>query len=437
MKSIVLGLTLSFVAGAAALADEPPGRCHVGVYRLADGSLVDVAPSDMDLRWRRMDGVTGKLTPKNGGWTSTLGWTNRPDGVQVAFPDCEKISFQGQAGTKVPLEARETKFAVEGGVTLAGRLVLPKGAAAVPVSVLVHGSESYSGRERYFEQRAWPAQGVGVFVYDKRGTGASTGKYTQDFRLLARDAEAAAKEARRLAGPRLSRIGFDGGSQGGWIAPLAASSTKVDYVIVRFGLAENALAEDREEVMLGLREKGYGPDVLAKAREITDATGKVMASRFKEGWTELAAVKAKYEKEPWFKDIDGEFSGEVVKNPEAAVRVIGPQKDVGTSWDYEPMPTLEKLDTPLLWILAGSDREAPVAETRRRLSGLAKAGKAVTVLEYPDTDHGIVQFEADETGKRTPTRYADGYYRAILEFAKTGTLRGTYGSAIRVTPPAP
>lgn len=439
MKRLATALALSLITVAAAGADEPPGRCHVGVYRLSDGSLVDIAPVDSSLRWRRMDGVTGKLTPKGAAWESTLGWTDRPDGVQVSFGECadQKIRFQGLDGRKVSLEVRETRFQGDGGTMLAGRLVLPMGGDKVPVSVLVHGSENYSGRERYFEQRAWPAQGVGVFVYDKRGTGASQGKYTQDFRMLARDAAAAAAEARRLAGPRLARLGFDGGSQGGWIAPLAATQTPADYVIVRFGLAENALAEDREEVLLTLREKGYGPDVLAKAREVTDATGKIMLTRFQDGWEELAAVKAKYGAEPWFKDIDGEFSGEIAKYPPEAVRVIGPQRDVGTSWDYEPMPTLQKLDAPLLWILAGADREAPVDETRRRLVSLAKAGKHVTVLEYPHTDHGMVEFEIDTAGKRTPLRYADGYYRAVLEFAKTGRLKGSYGAAIRVTPPAP
>lgn len=435
MKIPALAITF-IILSTPALAAETAPPCQVGVYRLADQSLVDVAPGGGDaLRWRRMDGVTGKLTSKDGAWTSTLGWTDRPDGVPVAF-DCAKaeISFAGQTGQKVELEVKETTFVGDSGTVLAGRLVLPKGDEAVPISVMVHGSEDYSARERYFEQRAWPAQGVGVFVYDKRGTGASQGKYTQDFRMLARDAAAAAAEARKLAGPRLARLGFDGGSQGGWIAPLAATETKVDYVIVRFGLAENALAEDREEVMLGLAAKGWGPEVQAKAREITDATGKVVASRFKDGWTELAAVKAKYEKEPWFKDVDGEFSGEVIKNPETAVRVIGPQRDVGTSWDYEPLPTLEKLDAPLLWVLAGSDREAPPAETRRRLTTLAKAGRPITVIEYPDTDHGIIEFETAADGKRTSTRYADGYYRAILEWAKTSKLSGTYGKAIRVAP---
>jgi len=87
----------------------------------------------------------------------------------------------------------------------------------------------------------------------------------------------------------------------------------------------------------------------------------------------------------------------------------------------------------MLWILAGSDRVAPPAETRRRLVMLAREGRPIQVLEYPNTDHGIVEFEAGADGKRTPTRYEDGYYGAVLDFEKTGTLPGRYGAAPRLT----
>lgn len=422
-------------ASAGAQAPEPDLLCHVGAYRLDDGSLVDIGASGEALRWRLMDGRTGALALKDGAWLSTRGWTGRPDGVEVAFGACGagEIRFDGKAGRRAPLVVRDTLFLGPDGVELAGRLVLPEGDAKVPVAVLVHGSEDYSARERYFEQRLWPLNGVGVFVYDKRGTGGSHGKYTQDFQVLARDAAAAVAEARRLGGERVGRIGLDGGSQGGWIAPLAATLAPVDYVIARFGLAEGPLAEDREEVLLGLAEKGHGPDVLAKAREVTDVTGRIVASGFNDGWDELAEMKRRYGAEPWFKDIEGEFSGEIVRNPPEAVRVIGPQRDKGTSWTYDPMPVLRSLETPMLWILAAEDREAPVAETRRRLVGLADQGRPITVLEFPRTDHGMVEFELVD-GERRATRYADGYFRAVLDFALRGKLDGRYGTSVRLSP---
>ena len=49
--------------------------CHVGSYLLADGNLVDIAPSDnRTLRWRQFDGTTGALHKTTDAiWKSTYG----------------------------------------------------------------------------------------------------------------------------------------------------------------------------------------------------------------------------------------------------------------------------------------------------------------------------------------------------------------------------
>src|SRR4029077_2950277 len=225
--------------------------CHIGSYRLADGNLVDIAPSDDDtLRWRQFDGATGALHKSaNGIWKSTYGWTDRADGITVSFSACSagQISFGGVSGQRIALDVKEATFKSRGTV-LVGRLVMPKGEEQVPIVVLLHGSEHSSALTDYFLQRVLPSEGVGVFVYDKRGTGGSGGHYTQDYSLLADDAVAALRKARQLAGTRLGRIGYQGGSQAGWVAPIAANRTSVDFVIVCFGLAVNVIDEDQEAV---------------------------------------------------------------------------------------------------------------------------------------------------------------------------------------------
>ena len=205
---------------------SPLQECHIGPYLLSDGSVVDIAPSTDDaLRWRRFDGTTGALhKTTTSQWTSTPGWTDRGDGKSVSFGECDSgsIEFDGVRGERIAFDVREATFHSRG-TALAGRLVMPAGSSAAPVVVLVHGSEQDSALDWNFLQRLLPAHGVGAFVYDKRGTGHSAGTYTQDFSLLADDAVAAMREARRLAGPRLTRIGYHGGSQGGWVAPIAAN----------------------------------------------------------------------------------------------------------------------------------------------------------------------------------------------------------------------
>src|ERR1700730_4575750 len=93
----VAALFNSLVAPVARAAETM--NCHIGTYRLSDGGNVDIAPSDGNtLRWRRFDGTTGALTEKGGGlWTSSYGWTGRPDGKSIRFSACEagRIHFDG------------------------------------------------------------------------------------------------------------------------------------------------------------------------------------------------------------------------------------------------------------------------------------------------------------------------------------------------------
>ena len=164
-------------------------------------------------------------------------------------------------------DVSETTFE-SGGIKLVGRLVMPKGSGKVPVVVLIHGSEHDSALDVYALQRMFPAQGIGAFVYDKRGTGVSGGVYTQDFDVLANDAVLAMKEARRLAGARAGRVGYQGGSAGGWVAPLAASRAPVDFTIVSFGLAVTILEEDQESVALDMYFHHHSAEDTAKALEL-------------------------------------------------------------------------------------------------------------------------------------------------------------------------
>lgn len=434
MKAAASLLLICVGSTGVAIAADGDARCHAGAYALDDGRTVVIAAiSDSpDLRWRALDGRSGLLkADASGQWNSSLGWTGRSDGIKVAFGNCNegRITFDGHSGQRQQFDITETTF--EGnGVKLRGRLVLPRGDQPVPIAIEVHGSESNSAVQGLYTQYLYPADGIGVFVYDKRGTGESTGTYTQNFHLLADDARAALKEARRLAGKRVKRIGYDGGSQGGWVAPLAASDSDPDFVVVRFGLADSPLAEDRDQVALDLRNAGYGDDVLGKAREVTDVTGAIVASRGTRGWEQLDAVRGKYGAQPWWAAMKGEFTGLVVTLTRDKAAALAPVLEQETSWEYDPMPTLRNLRVPLLWVLAGEDLEAPPKQTRERLLQLAHDGRAVSVVEFPATDHGIIEFETATDGSRTSTRYADGYFRIVNDWIRTGAFNNApYGTA--------
>jgi hypothetical protein len=421
----------SFVTPAAPASEAMD--CHIGAYRLSGGGIVDIAPSEGNtLRWRRFDGTTGALTEKAGGvWASSYGWTGRPDGKSVRFSACQagRISFDGVEGRRIKFDVTETTFTSHG-ATLAGRLILPKGTAVVPIVTLVHGAEHDSARQFNALQRMLPAEEVGAFVFDKRGTGESSGSYSQDFDLLAEDAVAAMREARRLSGRRAGRIGYQGGSQGGWVAPLAANRAQVDFVIVCFGLAVSVIDEDQQEVEIEMREKGHSPAEIANALEVARAAENVFASGFTEGFGEFDAVRAKYKDAPWFKDLHGNYTHFFLPYSESELREMGAKFRWGTPFHYDPMPTLRSDTTPQLWIVGGEDYESPSAETARRVRSLIAAGLPFTLSLYPQAEHGMTLFEiAPGSGERLSTRFEPGYFAMIRDFAREGRLKGVYGDA--------
>jgi len=419
---------LVLAAGALFATAAPAAPCQVGLYALADGSTVDIAASTNDLlRWRRRDGTSGAFAPAGAhAGASRLGWTSRPDGHVVQVDGCDAIRFDGVVGRRVPLVTRDVRFRSDD-IELAGRLVLPPGDARVPVVVLLHGAEHDSALDSDALQRRLPAEGIGAFVYDKRGTGASGGQYTQDYEQLARDALAALATARRLGGERVGRIGFEGPSQGGWVAPIAATHADVDFVIVAFGLAVSVLEEDRSAVAKNMADHHHSAEATAKAMTLVDAADALLLDPTLATYDRFAAVRDPLRKEPWYKDVHGDIAWAILPVQRDQVLAMARQFDWHTPFLYDPLSTIAAVKPPQLWVLAEDDLDAPSAETARRLAQLRMAGHPITSVVWPRTEHGIYEYETSADGERTSLRQPEGYLALLADFARGAPLAAKYG----------
>lgn len=397
---------------------SPTKACETGLYRSPTGEQAAVyKTSGGDLRYTFTDGRRGLI----GSPESLLAC----DGLTI-----RSSAQSGSAWQRVSLRLTETRFKSHR-ETLSGILIQPAVPQPQPLVVLVHGSERTSPRSSYYPY-IFAAQGLTVFAYDKRGTGDSEGEYTQNFELLADDAAAAMKEARRLASGRFTRAGYFGGSQGGWVAPLAATLGPADFVAVGFGLISTPAEEDRDQVISEMRELGYGDSEIAEATQLADAASRIAASHFTTGFEQFQTLKQRYSGRPWFSRIKGEYTGAMLRESDADLRRVGQPlfDNVELIWNYDASATLRRVKSPLLWVIAEKDREAPPKLTLERLTGLRKHGADITVYSFPDTDHGIVEFVQAADGSRSVTRIADGYFRLVADWIK-GKVSGPYGRARR------
>lgn len=410
---------LLFPGVAAAMSD--PVSCEVGVYAGSGDEFLAITE-------RPSTGETGewRYTFPDGRFGSTK------SGPVACGTDAVFVTDGGATSPwkRAPLRLTPTRFR-SGDAMLEGLLIEPPGANPNrPLVVMVHGSERTQSIRRSSYPYILAGQGISAFVYDKRGTGGSGGQYHQNFHKLAIDVVAASVEARRLARGRFGKFGLFGGSQGGWVAPRAATDAGADFVAVGFGLLIDPLEEDAEQVQQELAAAGFGAEALARAREVTDATGAMMAAHFRSGYERLASVKRRFSQDPWFKSIKGEFSGEILSRDEAALRRDGPAEldNLDIDWRYDAVGELRKVKAPQLWVIAGEDREAPPLNTIARLGKLRKSGKKIEIALFPDTDHGMVEYGQGTDGSRNPTRITDGYFRLLADWIK-GRSSPPYGRA--------
>lgn len=387
--------------------------CEVGVYG-QPAAFIAVTRRNDNFRYSFSDGRWGKIEDANN--VECGQGAVRVDGATILERQTLKIT--------------DTEFDSDG-VTLVGQLLEPLNAGAdTPLVALAHGSEELG----WIEAASYPYQlvgrGVSVFVYDKRGTGKSGGMYTQNFPQLADDLVAASVEAKRLAGSNYGRFGLLGFSQGGWIAPLASERSEADFIGIGYGLVVDILEEDASQVALELRQAGYDEDVVSKGKEITDITARLAVSGYSDGLEELDAIREKYGDEEWYPKVRGGFTGVIlgISSDELRNKGIPIFDRLNIDWSIKPMDVLGGVEAPQLWVLAEDDREAPISTTLERLKTLRQGGKDISVFTFPNTDHGMWEYEQHEDGSRTSVRVTDKYYDLMADWAK-GSLNPPYAES--------
>ena len=417
-------LVVALAAAGPSLAQPPAAPdafsaapCETGIFRKDQTAFVAVTKSGKGYNYTFSDG--------------TVGNTQDAAALLACAKDAVLVGAK-ERWPKVAMGVSNTRFE-SNGVMLAGRLMEAPGAGPnTPLVVYAHGSEGSGWVDRARDPYQMVGRGVSVFVYDKRGTGLSEGDYTQNLPRLADDLVAASREAKRLAQGRYGRFGLVGLSQGGWIVPLAQARAKAQFIGVGYGLLVDIAEQDAAQVAKELRDRGYGEDVLAKARTMTDITARIVKSGYKDGLDDLAEVQQQFGKEAWFSAIKGGYTGVYLGMPVEELRKNGiPRFDkLGIDWSLNPVQVLSQVAVPQLWAFAQEDRQAPVAVTVERLSVLRGQGQAISIYLFPRADHGMWAYAEAPDGTRKHTHMAPGFHDLMADWAK-GEVVGSYGQAYR------
>jgi dienelactone hydrolase len=251
-----------------------------------------------------------------------------------------------------------------GNVTLAGTLVLPDGSQRHPAVVLFHGSGPQ--QRDLFTARWFAKHGVAALAYDKRGVGESTGNFrTVPFMELCGDGLAAIEYLKSRRDIDAKHIGVWGLSQGGWLGPLAASrSSDVAFVIAVSGPAVSPGEQMIFYYANELRARGLPESDVQEASVLRRDIWNYLSTGndYDSAKSELNRARTKR----WYNEVKSQDDGLFEPLPPPA-EINRPDYRY-TRWfkqemNYDPVPALQTLHVPAVFLYGDEDRLVNVNET--------------------------------------------------------------------------
>jgi len=301
----------------------------------------------------------------------------------------------------------ERRMLVAGPVgSLGVSVFLPTGRGPFAGIVLVHGSGPESRATNHAMAESLASRGIAAAIYDKRGVGESGGDLANaSIADLAADAVAVA--ARLEALPEVADVGFFGHSQGGWVAPLAAHEyAKSAFVITSAGPAVPPAREAEWDAIRELRKVNAGSAAEAQARAVIQEWHHGIRSG---DWVRFDRALARANLEPWYR---ASGLAEFAARPSAEF-----QRSYLRLMDYDPLPTLDELDVPMLALLSTDDESIDAMETVQILRGLQAVGRPIRLRLYSGFDHSMRRLAPDGSTLRWPAR-PDDYFEVQTEFIR-------------------
>ncbi|HEY3814107.1 MAG TPA: alpha/beta fold hydrolase [Caulobacteraceae bacterium] len=346
----------------------PSGRFSADRWQVMDypigGMKLDGASFDFGLNGLELDGtlardtISGTFKGNDGTGTFTLHRTAR---------------------TPAPYDVTEVTFK-DGDVTLSGTIVMPRTPGRHPAVVMTHGSgpETRWGTSRYVADR-FARAGVAALIYDKRGSGQSSGDWkTASYEDLARDALAAVDALAHRPGVDPKRIGVLGHSEGGIVAPIVETLApgKVAFLVAEDTPAQVIKQQDVYRVGNDISSQDWS--TADKALALDTYKLFVDAAAGDRPMADYEAARAKYKDAAWF-----QYMGL-------------PDKDSWVWAWYRPRAHLDiatlwtRVKRPVLLIYGEQDQLMPVDQTIHRLEDILDAnGAPYAAFIVPRAEHNL------------------------------------------------
>ena len=309
--------------------------------------------------------------------------------VEIKRPQTPKPPF--------PYKSEDVYFEnKEDGIILAGTFTYPRLGNNFPAVILITGSGAQNRDEEILNHRPFAViadfltqNGIAVFRYDDRGTGASTGTYYDaDIQDFTTDALSALSYVKNRHEVNNQKIGLIGHSEGASIAfMIAAQNNDLAYIISMAGVAIKGDSLMKHQRFLISKAM----DISDKEIEETEELVKIIhatidkhtadsvfnfADKFVDEIIPTKSQKNSSVRETYKKHL------QMLASPEIQSFIL-----------YDPTEDLQKINCSVLAINGDKDLQVPADINLPIIEKLLK--NKVTIKKYPNLNH---LFQHTETG---------------------------------------
>lgn len=314
----------------------------------------------------------------------------------------------------VPYERKEVVF-YNDSIKFAGTLTLPPTKGPHPAVVMITGSGPQNRDEELFGFKPFKIiadhftrMGIAVLRYDDRGVGGSGGSTMQSTTAdFANDALAAIHFLQSRSDINPKQIGLCGHSEGGIVAPLAASQSRdVAFIIciAGTGVDGKTLLLAQEEAIM--RADSASEEKIQKALKSNKRIFELIVSG-----NNLDEVRKEF-RASVIEQMNSmtEAQRKAVTNEEEFIRtgVEARVASLQSPWfkfflTYDPALALKKVKCPILALFGELDTQVPAELNKKAMESVLKKGgtKDYTFKVIPRADH---LFLSAKTG--SPSEYA-------------------------------
>jgi len=298
---------------------------------------------------------------------------------------------------KPPFPYRQEEVSYAGdGVTLAGTLSLPRGDGPFPALLLVTGSGAQNRNEEIVGHKPFlvisdhlTRAGYAVLRMDDRGVGGSSGELGQaNYDDLVADILAGIAFLEGRGDIDGGRLGLLGHSEGGYLAPLAASRSRdVAFVIMLAGPSVPGIEVLKVQNDVLLRLAGASDEQMSQQQDYLDALYRDLRDEDYDAATTLVRERIGQQLAALPEEQRPDAQGREALMAAQVAAAVSPVFRAFIT--YDPRPALQRLEVPVLAIYGQQDVQVPPVQSVGPLrAALRRAGNEdVTIRVFPQLNH--------------------------------------------------